>query len=180
MSTLKGQKAGIGSHTKPNRGDTVIWLTPKELLVALGDFDLDPCAAPSPRPWDVAKRHCELPEDGLLIPWAGRIFLNPPYDRNIDRWMKKMALHRNGIALLFARTETAFFQTWIWPYADSVLFLDGRLYFHYPDGSRAKGNSGGPSVLVAYSPADTKTLEESGLRGALVRVIALHGKKVTD
>jgi len=47
------------------------WLTPPAILHALGDFDLDPCAAPSPRPWPTAARHIELPEDGLTANWGG-------------------------------------------------------------------------------------------------------------
>jgi hypothetical protein len=53
---------------------------------------------------------------------------------------------------VFARTETEAFFASVWPYARSVLFLRGRLTFHYPDGSlpRNGANSGGPSVLIAY------------------------------
>jgi len=65
------QKAGIGSHTKPNQGDTNVWLTPQWLIEALGPFDLDPCAAPSPRPWGTARFYYELPYDGLALPWNG-------------------------------------------------------------------------------------------------------------
>ncbi len=65
------QKGGIGSHTKPNQGETNIWLTPEFIIEALGPFDLDPCAAPSPRPWPTATNHIELPEDGLAASWCG-------------------------------------------------------------------------------------------------------------
>jgi hypothetical protein len=40
-------KTGIGSHTRAFRGKTDCWLTPPEIIRALGPFDLDPCAAPS-------------------------------------------------------------------------------------------------------------------------------------
>jgi hypothetical protein len=84
--------------------------------------------------------------------------------------MERMALHGRGIALVFARTEIDVWQKWIWPYADSVLFIAGRLYFRYPDGSSATGNAGGPSALIAYSTADSQILDRSGIRGALVEV----------
>jgi hypothetical protein len=64
-------KGGIGSHTTPNQGATNTWLTPESIVKALGCFDLDPCAAPSPRPWPTAKFHIELPEDGLAASWYG-------------------------------------------------------------------------------------------------------------
>jgi hypothetical protein len=57
---------------------THIWLTPREIVTPLGPFELDPCAAPSPRPWPTAVRHIELPECGLTAKWEGRVWLNPP------------------------------------------------------------------------------------------------------
>lgn len=204
------RKGGIGSHTKPNQGDTNTWLTPEYIIKALGPFDLDPCAAPSPRPWPTAKFHIELPEDGLAASWSGpwcptcgaikwgspislnastgkftyrctcgdqvldqsqpyRTWLNPPYGKETDQWLKKMASHRHGIALIFARTETATWQWWVWPYAHSIFFFDGRLFFHHPDGTRGKSNAGGPSALISYSQADTISIQESGLSGQLVK-----------
>lgn len=70
------QKGGIGSHTKPNQGETNIWLTPEFIPKALGRFDLDPCAAPSPRPWGTAQLYYELPFDGLALPWSGQWCVN--------------------------------------------------------------------------------------------------------
>ncbi len=156
-------------HTKPNRGEHVTWLTPPSILRNLGEFDLDPCSAPSPRPWVTAKRHIELPEDGLAVEWEGRVWLNPPYGTGImEPWLEKMAKHRSGVLLTFARTETEWFRQYIWEAATALLFVHGRLYFHYPDGTEAKGNSGGPSVLAAYSAQDALALCDSGIRGAYV------------
>ena len=42
-------RTGIGSHTRAVRGRTDDWLTPPEIIAALGRFDLDPCASPSRR-----------------------------------------------------------------------------------------------------------------------------------
>jgi hypothetical protein len=161
---------GIGGHTKPNKGEEVIWLTPPQVIQSLGEFDLDPCAAPSPRPWPTAKRHIELPGNGLEVNWAGRVWLNPPYDEGLGRWMERMAFHGSGIALTFARTETAIWEEWIWPFADSILFPFGRFYFYLPDGTRAKGNAGGPSALIAYSVEDSRILDQSGIAGAFVKI----------
>lgn len=161
---------GIGGHTKPNKGTDMIWLTPPSILRQLGVFNLDPCAAPSPRPWPTAARHIEPPANGLEADWEGRVWLNPPYDEQIDQWLRRMALHGSGIALIFARTEIDAWQRWVWPYADSLLFISGRLYFYLPDGTRAKGNAGGPSALIAYSKDDSRILESSGIEGAIVEV----------
>ena len=162
---------GIGGHTLANNGRHELWLTPPQIITLLGEFDLDPCACPEPRPWPTAKRHIALPGDGLAAEWSGRVFLNPPYGTKTATWLRRMAEHRNGIALIFARTETECWTQWIWPVADSVLFLSGRLFFYLPDGSRGPHNAGGPSAIIAYTIEDTAALVKSGIAGALVRRI---------
>src|SRR3546814_5442415 len=97
------------------------WLTPLPIVSALGPFDLDPCAAPSPRPWPTAARHIELPEDGFAAEWSGRVWMNPPYGSEMARWLDKLATHRNGCAPIFARTETAMFHEHVWARANGLL-----------------------------------------------------------
>lgn len=156
---------GIGGHTRPNRGATDVWLTPKWILESLGPFDLDPCAAPIPRPWDTAAEHWN--EGGLDRKWQGRIWLNPPYSQ-IDRWLERLAEHGDGIAIAFARTETRWFFARVWNRASGILFLRGRPVFHRPDGTPGKSNSGGPICLIAYGYANACALQDSGIRGAFV------------
>lgn len=150
--------------------DSHVWLTPPEIISRLGTFHLDPCAAPSPRPWPTADRHIELPEDGLAAEWRERVWLNPPFGSQTSAWLEKMAAHGNGIALTFARTETEMFQRFVWGVADAVLFLAKRPHFYRADGTRAKGNSGGPICLIAYGADNVLALEESFLPGAIVTV----------
>lgn len=143
--------------------ETHTWLTPPALLSRLGSFDLDPCAAPSPRPWPTAARHIELPEDGLAAEWSGRIWCNPPFGPHTWAWLDKMAAHGDGIALAFARTDTEGFHRSVWGRASAVLFVKGRPHFHRPDGLRARGNSGGPICLIAYGAGNARVLRKSGL-----------------
>jgi hypothetical protein len=145
------------------------WLTPPHVLAALGTFDLDPCAAPEPRPWATAARHIALPEDGLEAPWHGRVWLNPPYDQLAFAWLARLADHGQGIALMFARTETRGFFATVWQRASALLFLEGRLHFHHPDGTRAYSNSGAPSLLIAYGERDATILEGCSLPGSFMR-----------
>jgi len=154
-------------QSRPVAG-THVWLTPPEVIRALGPFDLDPCAAPEPRPWATAERMVSPPDDGLAIDWTGRVWLNPPYGQHTAAWLAKLARHGNGTALVFARTDTRMFQHHVWPHASALLFIAGRPHFHYPDGSRAKGNSGGPLVLIAYGTRDADRLGASGIYGAFV------------
>lgn len=150
------------------------WLTPPEILAALGPFDLDPCS-PVDRPWDTAAAHLSVEDDGLSTPWRGRVWLNPPYSE-VDPWMERMAAHGRGTALLFARTETRCWETHIWPHVSAVLFLFGRLTFYRGDGTAAKAghNSGGPSVLLAYGAADAELLARSALPGAYTSDITVR------
>jgi len=143
------------------------WLTPPEILKALGDFDLDPCACKEPRPWPTAKRHISWPDDGLYAEWKGRVWCNPPYGPHTGHWMKRLADHGTGTALIFARTETDVWQKHVWPRATAILFLRGRVRFHRPDGSRGDAASA-PSALVAFGEADARALAASGLAGKLV------------
>jgi hypothetical protein len=138
------------------------WLTPPEILANLGEFDLDPCS-PVNRPWDTAKQHYTVENDGLSQPWHGRVWMNPPFGREATKWMRRLAGHRNGIALIPARTETAMFFETVWGAADAIVFIAGRPHFHRVDGTRAPFNSGAPICLVAYGIANGVALERSGL-----------------
>lgn len=167
-----------GIHSKPNKGSSVDYLTPPAILEALGSFDLDPCAhANMVQPTNAwvqsyglfADRCISLPDDGLAAPWEGRVWLNPPYGTGQHQWMKKMAEHNHGTALVASRTEVEkWFVPYVWQAATAVLFLFGRLYFWTPDGQPAKGNAGHGSVLVAYGTYDAAVLMNSGLRGQFV------------
>ena len=138
------------------------WLTPPEILRALGTFDLDPCA-PIKRPWETAAQHYTVEDDGLRKPWHGRVWCNPPFGREAVKWLRRMRDHGNGIALIPARTETAMFYETVWGEADGVLFIKGRPHFHYVDGRRAAFNSGAPIALVAYGRDNLTALMHSGL-----------------
>jgi hypothetical protein len=160
----------------PNLGNetsvagTEVWLTPPHVLEALGEFDLDPCASLD-RPWDTAKYHYTVEDDGLIQPWFGRVWCNPPYGPKMTPFLQRMAEHQNGIVLIFARTETKAFFDFVWDRADALLFLKGRLKFHKPDGTLA-GTAGSPSVLIAYGQENVNILKNCNLEGKLVIVNA--------
>lgn len=162
---MADKKRGIGSHHSKS-SNTNEWLTPPWLLEKLGSFDLDPCA-PINRLWATAKKHYTIEDNGLALPWSGRVWLNPPYS-DADIWLEKLRRHGNGVALIFARTETSMFFQHVWGAADGLLFLKGRVVFYYPDGTIAPGNSGAPSVLVAYGADNVNYLYRSNIEGAFI------------
>ena len=155
----------MGSHQSA-RAKSVEWLTPPEILRALGEFDLDPCC-PENMPWKTAGVQYTKAIDGLRADWFGRVWLNPPFGGEAVKWLRKLADHGNGIALVPARTETAMFYECVWGRADGILFLRGRPHFHHADGRRADFNSGAPIALIAYGQANLDALRRSGL-GAVV------------
>ena len=111
----------------------VDWETPQEFFDKLnwrfGPFDLDPCA-------DVSNTKCANfftePENGLIKSWEGfTSFVNPPYGRGIEKWIKKgydEARKNNTkvVMLIPARTDTKYWHQYVMK-ADEVYFIKGRL-----------------------------------------------------
>ena len=70
------------------------------------------------------------------------MFCNPPYDTAlIVRFIRRCVEHRNAVALTFARTDTRLFHELIFPNADSILFIKGRLSFTMLRGTGWYGRS---------------------------------------
>lgn len=134
-------------------------------------FDLDP-AAPMERkrPWPTAKNHFTIEDDGLSKEWFGRVWLNPPYRGKIEEWMGKMADHGNGVALVFAKTETRWFFDTVWEKASAVLFIKGRINFFSVTGRPVSGSTSArtASVLVAYGQENAAALERASGLGKFI------------
>lgn len=149
-----------------NRSDE--WYTPKWIIDALGKFDLDPCS-PS-RQFYTAKECFTKSEDGLKRPWHGRVWCNPPYSRIlITPFIRQMAEHNNGIALIFNRMDTALWHEIIFPTATAMLVMRGRLKFMRPDGSQGDF-AGCGSVLVAWGDYNAWLLRTSTINGKFIRL----------
>ncbi len=128
------------------------WYTPPVVLeraiACLGAIDLDPCANPSRTV--PARSHFTETEDGLSRPWHGRVFMNPPYGRQIGRWIEKLVEEfelghvTQALALVPARTDTAWFRRLS---AFPVAFWRGRVSFVGSDGARNPAPF--PSAVVA-------------------------------
>ena len=159
---LGGETQNAGGGRRQTR-----WLTPPHVVEALGEFDLDPCGAPGHL---LARRTylLEAGDDGLRDSWEGRVWLNPPYGKEAEAFLAKLADHGRGTALIFARTETRVFCEQVWERATAILFLRGRLTFIDGGGALASANAGAPSCLVAYGQDDAEALATSGLPGRLI------------
>jgi hypothetical protein len=142
------------------------WLTPPDIIRALGDFDLNPCA-PMNRPWDMAKSHYSVLDNGMEKPWFGRVWLNPPYGDETFRWIARGAAHGNAMCLIFARTETKGFHSEVWEKADAIFFFKGRLKFFHVDGREADKGANAPSCIVAFGASNADALRQAVAKGLL-------------
>ncbi len=128
--------------SKSDRWETPQWLYDK--LDAVYHFDVDVCATP-----DNAK--CPVyytPEDdGLSQEWRGTCWMNPPYGRQIGRWVRKAyeSAQRGAtvVCLLPSRTDTAWWHDYC--IHGDITFLRGRLKF-----GGCKNSAPFPSAIVVF------------------------------
>jgi phage N-6-adenine-methyltransferase len=130
------------------------WATPPELFARLDaefGFTLDPCATADNAKCDTFFTKAE---DGLVQAWTGRVFVNPPYGREIGRWMAKAleAARMTAevvVCLVPARTDTVW-----WHNAAAhgeVRFLKGRLRF-----GEARSGAPFPSAVLVFRNAQKR------------------------
>jgi len=123
---------------------TDIWATPQELydrLNAVHHFSLDVCALAENAK---CERYFTPEQDGLAQEWIGVCWMNPPYGREIRKWMRKAwNAGVKVVCLVPARTDTA----WWHDYAmkGDIEFLRGRLKF-----GNSKDNAPFPSAIVIF------------------------------
>ena len=136
-------------------------------------FNLDPCATAENAK---CKKYFTIDDDGLNTRWGGRTaFVNPPYGREVAKWVKKSIEDSHGagattgattgasaaasggattstggatvVMLLAARTDTRWFHDLIAPHASEVRFIRGRLIF-----AGMKHRAPFPSMIVVFRP----------------------------
>lgn len=130
---------------------TDLWETPQDFFEKLNErynFDLDVCALPE----NAKVQNFYTPEtDGLKQEWKGTCWMNPPYGREINKWVQKAYEEANKndstiVALLPARTDTRWFHDWIYMmYGVEVEFIKGRLKF-----GGSKNSAPFPSMIVVF------------------------------
>ena len=113
------------------------------------EFDIDVCAPKDGIPWIPAKKHFHKEMDGLSQQWKGTVWCNPPYGKETQIWLEKMSEHRNGVALVFSRTDCKWFHDYA-ATADAIMFLKGRIRFVDGDCKTGGAGAGSGSILIAW------------------------------
>ncbi|PNC35740.1 adenine methyltransferase [Akkermansia muciniphila] len=160
LSVLGAEKGGGMNtfNTAKTEKTTNVWLTPRYVLDLLGHFDVDPCAA-TVRPWDCASVNYTEADNGLLMPWEGRVWLNPPYGNEAEAFMERMSNHvGGGLALIFMRSDTRWFQRCVLSRARYLFLWRGRIRFCRPDGETPGNQPNAPSCLVAWDNTEAPLL----------------------
>ena len=127
------------------------WSTPQSFFDTLNEefsFTLDPCADEFNHK---CKRYFTKKEDGLVQDWGGEIvFCNPPYGREIGKWVEKcfLEVHQGNcscaVMLIPSRTDTKWFHKYINNKAE-VRFIQGRLKF-----GDSQNSAPFPSMIVVF------------------------------
>lgn len=127
---------------------SVEWATPQDLFDELDEeynFTLDPCCTDRNAKCD---NYYTKKLDGLQQSWAGeRVFMNPPYGREIADWMKKAYEEsKEGalvICLIPSRTDTIWWHKYCMK--GKIIFVRGRLKF-----GGATDSAPFPSAIVVF------------------------------
>jgi phage N-6-adenine-methyltransferase len=108
------------------------WETPQALFDRLdaefGPFTLDVCASATNAK---CERYYTRADDGLAQPWDGVCWMNPPYGRDLGRWISRAYYAAQAgatvVCLVPARTDTAWWREFA--HLGEVEFLRGRVRF---------------------------------------------------
>ena len=165
-------------HVSNNSGCNE-WYTPPKYIEAarrvMGGIDLDPCSSEVAQEYIKADIYYTIDDDGLEYVWAGRVWMNPPYGRElVERFCEEVVDQFDSgsidqaCVLVNNATETNWFQNMM-SSACSVCFITGRVKFLNEDGEEAKTPLQGQAVLYFGKRMDAFLREFSELGICLVR-----------
>ena len=141
---------------------SVDWHTPPEVFDKLDlEFDIDVASPVGGVDWIPAKKYYTEQDDGLAQDWEGTVWMNPPYGKFTATWLEKFVNHGDGIALVYARTDTLWFHNYALK-ADALLFTKGRIKFINPI-KEVNALPASGSLFVACGSKSVESLKNSNM-----------------
>lgn len=166
------------------------WYTPGEYLeaarVVLGVIDLDPASCAEANKTVQAARYYTREENGLLLPWTGRVWCNPPYTQvkpgqsSIKAWVEKLVSSywsgevEEAISLVPNDTSTQWF-SWLWEFI--VCFPPRRIRFDIPGKQRREQPPFG-TCLVYLGKQERRFAEVFGAFGRVVKAVDVRSRAI--
>lgn len=163
------------------------WFTPSKYIEAaravMGGIDLDPASCEMANQVVQAKRFYTQEQNGLMQPWRGRIWCNPPYGKVkpvpgltlsyqklfVEKLLQEHAAGHveQAIMLLLGNCcfNHYFYPLWQYP----LCFHDGFISFWRPDGSTSDFGFG--TIFVYLGPNKQKFTNEFGKFGTVVQAV---------
>lgn len=147
-----------GFSHESQKAASVEWYTPPSVFETLNlKFDIDVCSPKGGLPWIPAKKFFCKEDDGLSQHWVGNVWCNPPYGKETSKWLEKLSMHGQGVALVFSRTDCKWFHDYV-KKADAIMFLKGRIKFVDGNGLTGGNGAGSGSILVAWGSENVEAL----------------------
>jgi hypothetical protein len=149
----------------------------------MGTIDLDPASSKIANKMSVhATKIYTIKDNGLALPWHGKIWLNPPYGKiedddgkqrsSVKLWLDKLWAEvcamrmEEGIVLINSYTE----RQWFWPLWEQWLcFPYRRVRYVSSDGSAVKDQPPHGNAIVYYGDQMEKFADEFAPIGRIVR-----------
>lgn len=165
------------------------WYTPAKYVEAarlvMGSIDLDPASSEMANRTVKAKRYYTKRENGLMLPWHGNIWLNPPYGKLnpipgstasyqrmfVEKLLREVAAGNVEQAILLLLGNACFTHYFypLWKYL--LCFHDGFISFHRPDGST--GDFGFGTIFVYLGKNEHQFIDAFSEFGCISRCIAM-------
>lgn len=172
--TMDGALRLLKSGTSMLQSMSNDWWTPKKYMDAvhevMGHIDLDPCSTPEANKTIRARKFYTERDDGLIQPWFGKVFMNPPYGTLTSAFAEKFYLEygstvEEAIILVNSRATDA---DWFQPMFEGVIcFTDHRIDFDSPYEKQTSSTHG--SCFIYFGANDEKFAEVFARFGNIVK-----------
>jgi len=149
--------------------ETDEWYTPPQVVdaarEAMGNIDLDPASCEEANKTVRATKYYDVAEDGLTLPWEGRIWCNPPFSE-AAKWADRFLTHiENGSISTACFLGPMSSSNWVmrgWEQAAGVCLLPAGRTGWYGPSSRGNGQNPWLCEIVLIFGCDPTAFKQIG------------------